>query len=56
LDNQDTGFWLLGGIFAFFQENYLIRMSKKFLVKGVVGMNKNSQLTQGGRYGRSGNN
>ena len=37
---QDTGYWLLSGIFAFFQENYLIRMSKRFLIKGEVGMNK----------------
>jgi hypothetical protein len=37
---EQSGYWLLSGIFAFFKENYLVRMSKRFLIKGRVEMNK----------------
>jgi len=46
LENQDNGYWLLDGIFAFFQENFLIRMSKKFLIKDKAGMNKITLLSK----------
>ncbi len=36
LDHQDAKYGLLNGIFAFFQENYLIRISKKILVKDTA--------------------
>ena len=38
--SEKSGYWLLDGIFAFFQENYLLRRSKKFLIEDRVGMNK----------------
>ena len=46
LENQDNGYWLLDGIFAFFQENFLIRMLKKFLIKDKAGMNKITLLSK----------
>ena len=55
LDIEDTKCGLLNGIFAFFQENYLIRMTNKQLVKTQRWNKQNYILIQGGRYGRSGN-